>query len=747
MSAVLRKALTRLLVAAGMSMVMALGSGAAHAFALMGTSPGGPLTMNLAMQALVGNQPVSDAMGQWNQIGIGPGQDHAFFIARASGTSGSCGRNQQNEVTWSGTNCGLAFGGSTLAVTTTWSSGGKVIEVDVLFNNTKTWSSYSGPVRFNANGTSLNDLNRVALHELGHAAGLDHPDEAGQTVSAVMNSRISNTDTLQADDIAGAHAIAWQSTSTGGAPICSLTASPASISAGGSSTLVAACSPAATSYTWTNTGFGSTTSAGVVSPSLTTTYSVTGRNATGAGNTASATVSVNSVAVLPDVVVTSLSGPGSGTAGGQINVTASAANNGAGATSSFRMGFYLSGDAVITANDVLIGTCNFPGGLPAGQSSTCAGLVSIPAGIAAGAYNLGAIVDDTSVISESNESNNSRLAASGSIFVSAAVVQVPVCTLTASPAAIAAGGSSTLLASCSPAATSYVWSNTGFGSGAAGVVVSPAVTTTYAVTGINAAGAGNAAVASVSVLATGAAANYADLWWAGNMENGWGMSIHQHGNSLFSVLYVYDNAGKPVWYDLPTGNWDSTFTTYSGLIYQPTSAPLSAYTPTRFVSGASVGSVTITFTSTSTAVMRYTINGISGQKTIQRQIFGYGVSPLAVGDMWWGGTSQDGWGISITQQAGILFGAWFTYGPDGRVSWYVLPNGTWNGTTYSGPFYSTTSSGWLGTAYDANQLVVSEAGSMSLAFTSGGSAVMSYTFTSGPFAGTTQTKQIVRQGF
>ena len=146
-------------------------------------------------------------------------------------------------------------------------------------------------------------------------------------------------------------------------------------------------------------------------------------------------------------------------------------------------------------------------------------------------------------------------------------------------------------------------------------------------------------------------------------------------------------------------------------------------------------------------MLRYTINGITAQKTIQRQIFGYGVAPLTVGDMWWGGTSQDGWGISITQQSAILFGAWFTYGPDGRVTWYILPNGTWNGTTYSGPFYSATGSAWLGTAYDADKLTVSETGTMSLSFNGGDSAIMTYTFSSGPFAGTTQSKQIVRQAF
>ena len=115
--------------------------------------------------------------------------------------------------------------------------------------------------------------------------------------------------------------------------------------------------------------------------------------------------------------------------------------------------------------------------------------------------------------------------------------------------------------------------------------------------------------------------------------------------------------------------------------------------------------------------------------------------------MWWGGTSENGWGISLTQQSSILFGAWFTYGPDGRATWYVLPNGRWDGTIYSGSFYRTSGSPWLGAIYDASQLAVTESGSMSLSFTGGGNAIMTYAFTSGPFAGTTQIRQIVRQAF
>ena len=50
------------------------------------------------------------------------------------------------------------------------------------------------------------DPSRMLLHELGHAVGLTHPDEAGQDVSAVMN-RVVYYDQLQSDDIEGIRAL------------------------------------------------------------------------------------------------------------------------------------------------------------------------------------------------------------------------------------------------------------------------------------------------------------------------------------------------------------------------------------------------------------------------------------------------------------------------------------------------------------------------------------------------------------
>ena len=72
-----------------------------------------------------------------------------------------------------------------------------MIEADTLFNTAWTWDSYRGPLQ------SAMDIQRVALHELGHAIGLNHSTAPG----AIMNAYVGNQYTLSADDIAGAQAL------------------------------------------------------------------------------------------------------------------------------------------------------------------------------------------------------------------------------------------------------------------------------------------------------------------------------------------------------------------------------------------------------------------------------------------------------------------------------------------------------------------------------------------------------------
>jgi|GEM_PF-1346741 len=98
------------------------------------------------------------------------------------------------------------FGANTLAVTITLEVGAPradgsypLVERDVLFNTAHTWNSYRGELQ-----VVRQDIRRVAIHEFGHVLGLDHPDQNGQSVSALMNSIVSNVDALRPDDINGA---------------------------------------------------------------------------------------------------------------------------------------------------------------------------------------------------------------------------------------------------------------------------------------------------------------------------------------------------------------------------------------------------------------------------------------------------------------------------------------------------------------------------------------------------------------
>jgi hypothetical protein len=236
--------------------------------------------------------------------------------------------------------------------------------------------------------------------------------------------------------------------------------------------------------------------------------------------------------------------------------------------------------------------------------------------------------------------------------------------------------------------------------------------------------------------------SYSDLWW-NPRESGWGLSITQHNAMIFAAWYIYDDAGRPTWVVMPGGQWTSA-TTFIGDLYMASGPdPRGAFDPARVVR-TRVGAGTLSFDAPDRALWSYQVNGISGTKQIQRQPFGIPDNAPATNytDLWWN-AAESGWGVSITQQYRTLFAVWYAYDPNGQPTWYVLPGGSWiSADTYSGTLYRTSAAPGSLVAFDANSVTRRAVGSLTLKFTSAGTATMTYTID-----GSSGTKALSRQPF
>ena len=126
------------------------------------------------------------------------------------------------------------------------------------------------------------------------------------------------------------------------------------------------------------------------------------------GTPAFANITIVSDDVAPDLVVTSLVIAGPGGAGASIQVTDTTRNQGTGPAAASETSFYLSSNFTLDTGDPLLGTRSV-GTLAAGASSTGAVSLTLPNPLPSGTYYLFARADGRAGITETNESNNTRL--------------------------------------------------------------------------------------------------------------------------------------------------------------------------------------------------------------------------------------------------------------------------------------------------------------------------------------------------
>jgi hypothetical protein len=122
----------------------------------------------------------------------------------------------------------------------------------------------------------------------------------------------------------------------------------------------------------------------------------------------------------PDLVITNLQGPTIVNLGDYFRIFATVKNQGTTGSGPFRVVFYFSTDSTINTGDYLIPMyCDWQELAP-GAEVTC-GCYNpcfwCPNTIPLGIYYLGAILDDQSLVAETNESNNTRVADTGPVTI------------------------------------------------------------------------------------------------------------------------------------------------------------------------------------------------------------------------------------------------------------------------------------------------------------------------------------------
>lgn len=111
-----------------------------------------------------------------------------------------------------------------------------------------------------------------------------------------------------------------------------------------------------------------------------------------------------------------------------------------------------------------------------------------------------------------------------------------------------------------------------------------------------------------------------DLWYLPS-ESGWGMNLVQHpSGKVFAVWYTYDTDFGPLWLVMPDSTW-TTSRTLTGTLYRVSGPNYNQAFNAGNVVASPVGSLTFTFTDANNGAFTWTVNGVSGTKSITRQPF------------------------------------------------------------------------------------------------------------------------------
>ncbi len=162
------------------------------------------------------------------------------------------------------------------------------------------------------------------------------------------------------------------------------------------------------------------------------------------------------------------------------------------------------------------------------------------------------------------------------------------------------------------------------------------------------------------------------VWWNPAVP-GWGLALQRNlDNTIFAVLFIYDQNGRPTWYVMPDGRPQNG--AVEGDVFQPTGPSYTepVFDSTKVRMGDPVGKFRVAMndqpgTYLYDGTFEFDIHGIHSSNPIEPYIHGgYGPLPSAI---WWR-PQESGWGLVTYNN----FSALFMYGEDGHPTWFIVPD-------------------------------------------------------------------------
>jgi hypothetical protein len=294
----------------------------------------------------------------------------------------------------------------------------------------------------------------------------------------------------------------------------------------------------------------------------------------------------------------------------------------------------------------------------------------------------------------------------------------------------------TLLTNANPSALQGTQFCLGYGTSAEEMIASGRMLPVASISDPNP--TGSTSTGSCNVAASTPASTYTGLWWNQN-ESGWGVSVTQRDSTAVVAWYTYDSGAQPSWFIISSCMMAGAGCT--GDLYSVTGGTRLG-TPWNG-SGktvSKVGSGTFAFSDNNTGTLNYTVNGAGGSKALTRLVYAEGSSKPAIdySSLWWN-ESESGWGITITQQYGMIVAVIYTYDTVGKPTWYIASSCPIMETRCFGDLYQVTGGKAPVVPWSGANPAVKKVGSVNFEFNDSNVGTIKYTIN-----GVAGTKAITR---